>query len=182
MQDDHPRIESEMQEKLLDLAVRRMRVAGYSGFSFRELAAEAGIKSASVHYHFPTKATMAVMAVRRYSDRFLETTASQLKVSDQRVEEVYREAFRREASENGGMCLCGVLAAEAKGLPADVAGEVQDFFRRCIEDLAAHLNGTDSIPRAIRILAALEGGLLVARAFRDMSAYDRATKDIDRVK
>jgi TetR/AcrR family transcriptional repressor of nem operon len=30
-----------------------MRHAGYGGFSFRDLAAEIGIKSASVHHHFP---------------------------------------------------------------------------------------------------------------------------------
>src|SRR6478752_8675700 len=38
----------------MDLAESHMRVAGYAGFSFRDLAAEIGIKSASVHHHFPT--------------------------------------------------------------------------------------------------------------------------------
>src|SRR3712207_8206920 len=42
-------------ERIMDAAERRIRAAGYGGFSFRELAAEVGVKSASVHHHFPTK-------------------------------------------------------------------------------------------------------------------------------
>ena len=50
---------NETAERLMDLAEARIREAGYRGFSFRDLAAEIGIKSASVHHHFPTKAGMA---------------------------------------------------------------------------------------------------------------------------
>jgi TetR/AcrR family transcriptional repressor of nem operon len=50
---------NETAERLMDLAEARIRQAGYRGFSFRDLAAEIGIKSASVHHHFPTKAGMA---------------------------------------------------------------------------------------------------------------------------
>jgi TetR/AcrR family transcriptional regulator, transcriptional repressor for nem operon len=46
-------------ERLLDSAESHMRNAGYGGFSFRELAAEVRIKSASVNRYFPTKASMA---------------------------------------------------------------------------------------------------------------------------
>jgi hypothetical protein len=44
----------ETAERLMDLAEAHIRSAGYAGFSFRDLAAEIGIKSASVHHHFPT--------------------------------------------------------------------------------------------------------------------------------
>src|ERR1700733_10309808 len=60
---------NETAERLMDLAESHMRNAGYGGFSFRDLAAEIGIKSASVHHHFPTKATMAAAVARRYADR-----------------------------------------------------------------------------------------------------------------
>ena len=59
---------SETAERLMDLAEAHIRHRGYGGFSFRELAAEIGIKSASVHHHFPTKAAMAAAvaaAIRR---------------------------------------------------------------------------------------------------------------------
>jgi TetR/AcrR family transcriptional repressor of nem operon len=66
---------NETAERLMDLAEARIREAGYRGFSFRDLAAEIGIKSASVHHHFPTKAGMAAAVARRYGDRFFEVVA-----------------------------------------------------------------------------------------------------------
>src|ERR1700721_1374918 len=59
----------------MDLAEAHIRSAGYGGFSFRALAAEIGIKSASVHHHFPTKATMAAAVAQRYADRFFTADA-----------------------------------------------------------------------------------------------------------
>ncbi len=57
-------------ERLMDLAEQRMRDGGYHGFSFRDLANEIGITSASVHHHFPTKSGMVVAIMQRYRDRF----------------------------------------------------------------------------------------------------------------
>ena len=57
--------------RLLDLAESHTRNAGNCGFSFRDLAAEVGIKSASVRHFFSTKACMAEAVPRRYGNRFL---------------------------------------------------------------------------------------------------------------
>jgi|SRR5580700_514606 AcrR family transcriptional regulator len=57
-------------ERLPDLAEPHMRNAGHGGFSFLELAAEIGIKSASVHHYLPTKASKAAAVARRYGNRF----------------------------------------------------------------------------------------------------------------
>ena len=50
---------SEAATEIMDAAERRMRIGGFNGFSFREIAADAGVKSSSVHYHFPTKEKLA---------------------------------------------------------------------------------------------------------------------------
>src|SRR3569833_135962 len=99
---------SDTAERLLDVAEARIRDAGYGGFSFRDLASEIGIKSASVHHHFPTKAAMAAAVAKRYGERFSEmVSASGLKQED--AISVYREAFRAALSRDGKMCLCGIL-------------------------------------------------------------------------
>lgn len=41
---------------------------GYNALSFRELAKEVGIKSAIVHYHFPTKGDLGAALARRYTE------------------------------------------------------------------------------------------------------------------
>ena len=46
------------REAILEAAKRTAQAHGYSGLNFRELAAEVGIKGASIHYHFPTKADL----------------------------------------------------------------------------------------------------------------------------
>jgi TetR/AcrR family transcriptional repressor of nem operon len=120
-------------QRLMDLAEAHIRDGGYRGFSFRDLAAEIGIKSASVHHHFPTKATMAAAVARRYGDRFLATVAPRSNETGENAISAYRSAFRKALELDGRMCLCGVLGAEAGVLPPEVVEEIQSFFRRCID-------------------------------------------------
>ncbi|UWQ80023.1 TetR family transcriptional regulator [Leisingera sp. S132] len=46
---------SNSANRILVIAKKAARTDGCRAFSFRGVAAEAGLKSASVHYHFPTK-------------------------------------------------------------------------------------------------------------------------------
>ena len=128
-------------KRLMDLAEALIRDGGYTRFSFRNLAAEVGIKSASVHHHFPTKANMAAAVARRYGDRFLASVAPQPNESAEDAISAYRLAFRAALDRDGRMCLCGVLGAEAGVLAPEITTEVQSFFRRCIEDLARRIGG-----------------------------------------
>ena len=62
-------IEAPAREQILDAAEKRARMAGYHGFSFRDVAEDVGIKSSSVHYHFPTKGDLCEALARRYTVR-----------------------------------------------------------------------------------------------------------------
>ena len=59
------------RDRILDAAERMARRGGYHGFSFREVAAAVGVKSASIHHHFPTKEDMATELATRYVERFI---------------------------------------------------------------------------------------------------------------
>jgi TetR/AcrR family transcriptional repressor of nem operon len=171
---------NETAERLMDLAESHMRNAGYGGFSFRDLAAEIGIKSASVHHHFPTKATMAAAVARRYADRFFaKVPRSPDETADQAIA-AYRSAFRAALHRDGAMCLFGVLGAEAGGLAPEVANEILSFFRRCIEDLSQRIGGLDAEARAFQVIATLEGGMMLARAYQDTTAFDHASGGLHR--
>lgn len=165
-------------ERLMDLAETHIRNAGYGGFSFRDLAAEAGIKSASVHHHFPTKSMMAAAVARRYADRFFAAIGQQ---EDERAEDVvaaYRAACKASFKRAGQMCLFGVLSAEAGGLSPEIAHEILTFFKRCIEDLSQRLGGPDAKARAFQIMATLQGGMMLARIYQDIEAFDRAADSL----
>src|ERR1700759_330472 len=128
----------------MDAAEARIRAGGYANFSFRDLAAELGIKSASVHHHFPTKPAMAAAVARRFSERFLEAVARRSEADEDDVIAVYRSAFREVIERDGRMCLFGVLGAEIGLLPPEVVGQIHDFFRRCVADLTQRIGGPEA--------------------------------------
>jgi TetR/AcrR family transcriptional repressor of nem operon len=165
---------NETAERLMDLAEAHTRRAGYGGFSFRDLAAEIGIKSASVHHYFPTKASMAAAVARRYADRFFAAVARRPSETAEDVVATYRSTFKAALDQDGLMCLFGVLTAEAGGLSPEMANEIRSFFRRCVEDLSQRIGGPDAEARAFQVIATLEGGMMLARACRDIKAFDLA--------
>src|SRR5437899_1576737 len=63
---------SDVATAIMDAAERRIRLGGFNGFSFREIAADVGVKSSSVHYHFPTKEKLAAAVIHRYTDEVAE--------------------------------------------------------------------------------------------------------------
>ena len=169
---------NETAQRLMDMAEAHIRHAGYRGFNFRDLAAELGIKSASVHHHFPTKATLVAAVVRRYGDRFLATVASRSSETEDDAISAYRSAFRTALERDGRMCLCGVLSAETGVLTPEVVEEIRSFFRRCIDDLTRRIGGSEAAARAYHVMATLEGGMMLARAYRDIGAFDQATASL----
>lgn len=162
-------------ETIMDAAERRIRELGYNGFSFRDLAADVGIKSASVHHHFPTKPALAAAVARRYGERF-EAAVAEEQAGGENCVAAWRNVFRRSLREDGRMCLCGVLGAEAGGLPPEVVAEARRFFERGIDSLAAASgrSGAPARTEALRVIAALEGAMLLARALGDSAAFDQA--------
>jgi len=63
-------------------------------------------------------------------------------------------------------------------LPAALNEEIEHFFRAAIENLASRIGGPDAKERAFRIFATLEGGLILARAYGDVGAFDLATASL----
>ena len=65
-----------------------------------------------------------------------------------------------------------------RALPPEVVEENKAFFRGCVGDLSSRIGGTDAVARAFHVMAALEGGLILARAFGDITAFDQATASL----
>ena len=168
--------------EIMDVAERAARAGGYGAFSFREIAKEVGVKPASVHYHFPTKADLGRDMARRYTERFLDALpdADDADLTPAEAMASYLAAFRRSLSEDGLMCLCGALGAEIALLPEPVAREAKLFFRRNIDWLKTlyrrtGANEDKALRKARRTLALLEGAMILARTDGGLDAFDDAT-------
>lgn len=163
---------SDRRDAILDVAERLIRAQGYSGFSFREVAKEVGIKSASVHYHFPTKPDLAAAVAKRYRERFAQALDEKETQGVARVS-AWRALFYTALQRDGLMCLCGILAVEGDTLPADVAGEARAFLTFGIASLNEACPG-----QGVRILSQLEGAMLIARAAGDPEVFAEATGNL----
>lgn len=157
-----------------------VREGGYNNFSFRTIADKVGIKSASVHYHFPTKEDLGVAVAEHYTDRFLEALGdpAELAASGNNPIAAYVAAFRSALEQDKKMCLCGLLGAEIKGLPDGVVEATRAFFQKNVAWLTTALEtvGTSSDPvaDAFQTVALLEGALITANVLDDISAFDKA--------
>ncbi|WP_024610859.1 MULTISPECIES: TetR/AcrR family transcriptional regulator [unclassified Pseudoalteromonas] len=169
------------KEALLKAAENKVRLGGYSNFSFRELASEVGIKSASVHYHFPTKADLGAELAHQYTNSFLAALGepNELKASGKNPINVYTQLFRSALVTDRKMCLCGLLGAESDSLPDKVRLEVKRFFNENLAWLAAaHLVNGDLNPTqsAIQTVSLLEGAMMISKTLDDNSYFELATQ------
>jgi TetR/AcrR family transcriptional repressor of nem operon len=170
-------------DQILDVAERMARQGGYGGFSFREIAKEVGIKSASVHYHFPEKEALGVALAKRYADRFLAALGDPEDPSVSPKDLLARivAAYRSSLADEGLMCLCGMFGAEIADLPPAVRVETRAFFERnadWLETVLTRRGGGAGRAGAYGILATLEGALILGRSLDDVAVFDTAVAGI----
>jgi TetR/AcrR family transcriptional regulator, transcriptional repressor for nem operon len=156
-----------MKEDILKAAERRARQGGYHGFSFRELAEDVGIKSSSVHHHFPTKAALMEVLAERYLERTRVALGDPERLSARSAIKRVADLFLFSNENEDRMCLCGMLAAEADALPESLLPKVTAYFELIERWLATAFKHATHAPKPIEVVAALEGAILIARARRD---------------
>lgn len=168
------------KDEILEVAERMIRVAGYNGFSTRDIADAVGIKAASVHYHFPAKSDIGIAVTERYTARFIEALGDPegFPKNSPKVLKTYINAFRKALVKDKKLCLCVVLGAESGGLPPEVAKRARVFFEKNLEWLQIAIKSTfdskraESRKRAALVLASLEGGLVLALSLGDERVFE----------
>ena len=170
------------KQTILDAARRVVQARGYNALSFRELAKEVGIKSASIHYHFPTKGDLGAALAKRYTADIAGYLEQLLTESQDPtiMMDAYTAAFRAALENDNRMCLCGILAAEHHDLPAEVRVEVDGFTDANVLWLGKVLAlkqpqaQPDALKRqALSIFGAIQGAQLVSRGRSDIAVYDQ---------
>lgn len=172
-------------ERILTRAKEIAQVHGIAGVSFRDIAAHIGIKSASVHHHFPSKSDLTLALVRMQR---AETEAALARIA---IEAGFAERmrsfvnlFRTHLVTGNRFCLCGMMGAEVAGLPDQARRELADFFDACGAWLEAQIAAEGARLRwspnaepaqvARLFVASLEGAMLIARVHEDVAHFDAA--------
>ena len=176
------------QERILNTAERLCQTRGFNGFSFRDLADIVGIRSASLHYYFPTKADLGKALIVRYRHK-LEGLLGEIERREPSVLSRFQrfvEFLIDVLGNENRLCLCGILAAEAGTLSAEMRVEIQRFFSECEGWFARQLEKGQASgellvagsPQVVArtILAGLEGAMITSRAFDDRKRLEESAK------
>jgi TetR/AcrR family transcriptional repressor of nem operon len=175
--------------RILDVAEGLVQRRGFNGFSYAHIAAELGITTASLHYHFRGKAELGEALVARYAERFAlaldAIDGTECGAADKLAAyaDLYSVTLRDER-----MCLCGMLAAEYETLPEPMGRAIARFFDANRTWLASVLiagRADDTLAfdgdpgdGAQCILAGFEGAMLVARPYSDPERFDAVASRI----
>lgn len=172
-------------DRILDVAERLVQTRGFNAFSYADVAAELGVRKASLHHHFATKSDLGLALVARYRGDFLAALAAIESATGRSVErlasyvELYGSVLRRKR-----MCLCGMMAADVATLPKPLRESVAEFFTtneawlvRVLDD--GRRRGELRFAGSAGSLAAffvgtLEGAMLVARGSGRREDFDEA--------
>ena len=172
-----------MRERILNAAEKRVRAVGFNAVSFRDLANDVGVKSSSVHYHFPQKEDLGEQLVKRYSERF------QARLDQIDIDEVgpigALEAFIALYAEalvvGESVCLCAILGAEANSLPERINAGIQVFFQantEWLKEVNRRIPSSEKLMTPIEIVSALEGAIIVSSAMKSREAFDATARRI----
>jgi TetR/AcrR family transcriptional repressor of nem operon len=177
------------RRELLDLAETLVRTRGYNGFSYRDLAEQIGIKTASIHYHFPTKGDLGEALIENEREVFARNLA-QLDAAEKdprrRLERFIQLFQASTIGCDNRMCLGAMLAVEQETLP-DAVGEAVRRLFAANEDWLAKLLEEGRKTRQFRfkgsadvaarfLFSSLEGALLTARAFHDTGRFEATAR------
>lgn len=151
---------------------------GYNGFSYADIADVVGIRKASIHHHFPTKADLVRTLVLRYREDAQSGVAALENSGGQPLDilRTYADHWAKCIEDaSRPFCVCAMLASELPSLPPEVATEVTAFFRFLSRWLTAVMERgavtgslTLSSPPEVEaemFLACVHGAMLSARAY-----------------
>lgn len=176
-------------ENILRCAQSLIIAGGYNGFSYADIAKVVGIRNASIHHHFPSKAILVQTLVAHYREAAQAGLANlEAAVSDP-LEQLHAYVAYWEAcvaDPASAFCVCAMLAAEMPILPEEIALEVRAHFRMLSDWLAAVLARAEKQGRcrlsgapeneAEMLMAAVHGAMLTSRVYGNARMFGTIVK------
>ena len=180
-------VSTDTSQRILDVAERLVQTRGFNGFSYADIAEALEVTKASLHYHFPTKGDLGKRLIERYEESFLaalkgiDSAGAGARDKLKRYIRIYADVLR-----DNRMCLCGMLASDYATLPKPMKEEVKHFFDENEQWLAAVLDAGrkagnlefkgSALELARAMVGSLEGAMMLARSYGEVSRFDAAAE------
>jgi TetR/AcrR family transcriptional repressor of nem operon len=181
-------MQGETADRILQTAKTLISDLGYSAFSYADIAEAVQIRKASIHHHFPTKASLVVAVLKAHRERLVQGTQFLTQKIDDPLARLHAyiqhwEGCIRDKSQP--FCIAALLAAELPSLPDEVRFEVQQHFmelsgwiRKTLEEgiskQTLKLQGTPE-DEAQTFMATVHGAMLSARALGSCDVFQAVT-------
>ncbi|WP_264550690.1 TetR/AcrR family transcriptional regulator [Flavobacterium sp. N2038] len=116
------------RENIIDKADQFIRNKGYNAFSFKDISNDIGIKTASIHYHFPTKSDLGVATIKEHIARCETLKEKVAHESPLTKLQAFLEVHAQIKRENK-VCIVGSLATDLNTLDDAIKTELQEFAK-----------------------------------------------------
>ncbi len=176
-------------DRVLDIAEGLVQTRGYNAFSYADISRAIGVRKASLHHHYPTKADLGLALITRYHAAFMGALGdieARNELAPRRLErytELYGAVLRK-----GRMCMCGMLAADVATLPKPMRESIAGFFAENEQWLTRVLSegkkrgeiAFDGTPSSLAsfFVSSLEGAMLVARGSGNLEPFDDVVRHL----
>lgn len=173
------------KEQLIEITEKLIRERGYNGFSIKDLANTAGIKTSSVHYYFPEKKDLGVCVAQRYTETF--KSALEKIDKEQSLDKIlheYASLFEKSYMKDKHLCLCAVLASEKGSLPEAVSKETKNFFEENLKWLTETFSKKGAkapMDKALLVLSTFEGTLLLSNSLESDEVLGKIFKQLNSI-
>jgi AcrR family transcriptional regulator len=172
------------REEVVDRLLRVFRRSGFEGASLGELSAATGLGRSSLYHYFPGgKDEMARAVLDRVDSWLADEIIQPLEMEGGADERLARMVMALHAFFDGGRERC-VLGAFVVGRSRDLfASRLSAIFERWIAALAnlARSEGVtadDAHQRAERVVAEIQGAIILSAALSDRQPFERALERI----
>lgn len=114
------------RETIIDTADQLIRSNGFNAFSFKDISNKIGIKTASIHYHFPTKSDLGVATIKEHIERFEDFKKEFATKTPLQKLNGFLSIYSHIKSENK-VCLVGSLATDLNTVDDNIKNELKKF-------------------------------------------------------
>lgn len=170
-------------ELILDTAQRLVQEVGFNGFSYAHIAEKVGIRTASIHYHFPNKEDLGEALIARYQREFVVKVAQIDNETQNNLEKLRKYVLIYSVPvDTYCTCLSVMLSSDLATLTEKVREKLAAFFTANLEWIERVLEQGRSEgqlrfegsaqTQAHKILTSLQGAQLLARTYRDANRFN----------
>ncbi len=112
--------------QIIQLADDLIREKGYNAFSFHDISKTIGIKTASIHYHFPAKSDLGVAVIEQHINMLNHIIEQYKNKSSIEKLDKLLSIYSHIKSENK-VCLVGSLATDLNTVDESIKAKLKTF-------------------------------------------------------